>query len=235
MSNEEFEGYMNYGVPGKLKSETKWFSIEEFVGLRPKQYSYITENDKWEIRAKGLSMTSTSRYITHQMCVDQVLKDQEALSCKMSNIQSKNFRMFTQYIYKRALVNYENKRYWLDSIYSIPYGHPWIKKIESDEMKIEEAIDKLASSHEYTYELCGYKKKEVDDKKEEEELMREEEAKKNIISNEEVIVTNLNKKELEIIGDKDGFKPGINKLLSNPAGLKILGGLLKGRMTENKL
>ena len=28
MNNEEFEGYMNYGMPGKLKSENKWFSIE---------------------------------------------------------------------------------------------------------------------------------------------------------------------------------------------------------------
>ena len=46
MSNDEFEEYMNYGTPGKLKNENKWFSIEEFVVLRPKQYSYITEDDE---------------------------------------------------------------------------------------------------------------------------------------------------------------------------------------------
>ena len=98
-------------MPGKLNSENKWFSIEEFVALRPKQDSNVTEDDEADrifkkegllMKAKGLSKTSTSRYITHQMYVDQVLKDQEAISCKMSNIQSKNFRMYTQYIYKRA-------------------------------------------------------------------------------------------------------------------------------------
>ena len=66
--------------------------------------------------------------------VDQVLKDQEAISCKMSGIQSKNFRMYTQYTYNRALVNYENKRYWLDSMYSLPFGHPWISEIEKNEL-----------------------------------------------------------------------------------------------------
>ena len=72
------------------------------------------------------------------MFVDQVLGDQNVISCKMSNIQSKNFKMYTQYIYKKALINYESKRYWLDSIYSLPFGHPWINKIENGRMKIED-------------------------------------------------------------------------------------------------
>ena len=85
--------------------------IMEFVALRPKQYSCVTKDEEMNrifkkegilMKAKGLSKTSTSRYISHQIYVDQVLKDQEAISCKMSNIQSKNFRMYTQYIYKRA-------------------------------------------------------------------------------------------------------------------------------------
>ena len=55
-------------------------SIEEFVALRPKQYSYVTEDDEVNrifkkegilMKDKGLSKTSTSRYITHQMYVDQ--------------------------------------------------------------------------------------------------------------------------------------------------------------------
>jgi len=107
MSDEEFEGYMNYGMLGKLKSENKWFSIEEFAALRPKQYSYVTENEEANkifkkqgilMRGKGLSASSLIRYITHEMYVDQILKDQEAISYKMSNIQNKNFRMYTQYI-----------------------------------------------------------------------------------------------------------------------------------------
>ena len=87
--------------------------------------------------------------MTHQKYVDQVLGDEKAVSCKMNNIQSKNFNMYTQYIYKRDLVNYENKRYWLDSIYSLPYGHPWIAKIEAGTMRIEEAVDRLRGTDNY--------------------------------------------------------------------------------------
>ena len=102
---------------------------------------------------KSLSKDATARYLTHQKYVDQVLGDEKVVSCKMSNIQSKNFNMYTQYIYKRALVNYQNKRYWLDSINSLPYGHSWIAKIEAGTMRIEEAVDRLKGTDNYTYKL----------------------------------------------------------------------------------
>ena len=109
----------------RVSSRTKPIgSIEEYVALRPKQYSYITENGKKAMTLKGLSKNATARYMTHQKYVDQVLGDEKVVSCKIVNIQSKNFNMYTQYNIKRTLVNYENKRYWLDSIYSLPYGHP---------------------------------------------------------------------------------------------------------------
>jgi len=41
LSKEEYDGYINYGTPGKFKNGTNWNSIEEYVALRPKQYSYI--------------------------------------------------------------------------------------------------------------------------------------------------------------------------------------------------
>ena len=91
------------------------------------------------------------------MYVDQVLKDEKIFSCKMQNIQSKNFRIYTQYIWKKALMNYENKRYWLDSIYSLPFGHPWIQKIENGTMKIEDVVSQLRGEDEYTYDLNAYK------------------------------------------------------------------------------
>ena len=115
------------------------------------------------MKAKGLTKESVKKYLTHQMYVDQVLKDEKVISCKMSNIQSKNFRMYTQYISKKALINYENKRYWLDSIYSLPFGHPWINKIENGSMRIEDAVDQIKGDDNYTYELNAYNLE--DDKK----------------------------------------------------------------------
>ncbi len=77
------------------------------------------------------------------------MEDRSIISCKMQNIQSKDFRMYTQYIWKKALINYENKRYCLNSLYSLPFGHPWINKIETEEMSNEEVINNLRGEDGY--------------------------------------------------------------------------------------
>ena len=120
---------------------------------------YITENGKKAMTAKGLTKNAAARYLTHQKYVDQALGDEKVVSCKMTNIQSKNFNMYLQYNIKRTLVNYKNKRYWLDSIYSLPYGHPWIAKIEAGTMRIEDAVDHLGGIDNYTYKLNAYNDK----------------------------------------------------------------------------
>lgn len=197
-------------------------SIEEFVALRPKQYSFITENDEVNkefkkdgklIKAKGLSKESVKNYITHQMYVDQVLKDEKIVSCKMSNLQSKNFQLYTQYIWKKALLNYENKRSWLDSIYSLPFGHPWINKIENGIMKIEDAVDQLRGEDNYTYELNAYKQ---------EQNKKEKQTKTAELY---VSVTNLSEEQLKNISDKcymdKNLKEKVTSVLSNPNGILL--------------
>ena len=233
MSTEEFEKYINYGVSGKFKSETKWYSLEEFVALRPKQYSYLV-NGKNSKRAKGISKESTERYLTHEMYVDQVLKDQEVISCKMNNIQSKNFNLNAQYIYKKALVNYENKGYWLDSTYSLPFGHPLIKKVKKGE---GEAVLKLLQGNDnYSYELNAYKIenfKSHERRIESERMIEdEEEEKKNrnkILSN--ISSSNLNDSHIQVIKnemniDKLDYNL-MNDILSDPNGLELFKDLFK--------
>ena len=43
-----------------------------------------------------------------------------------------------------------------DSIYILPYGQPWIAKIEAGTMRIEDAVDHLRGSDNYTYKLNAY-------------------------------------------------------------------------------
>ena len=97
LSKEEYDEYINYGTLGKFKSDTYWYNIEGYAALRPKQYSYIAENDEINIRlkkegklmkTKGLTKNATERHLTHQKYVDQVLGDEKVVSCKMNNIQS---------------------------------------------------------------------------------------------------------------------------------------------------
>ena len=255
---EEYEEYINSGTPGKFKSETKWYSIEEFLALRPKQYSYITENNKQASKAKGLSKDALKKHVkeeiyqeemkekniskeeatkniskmdyapkVHQKYVDQVLKDEKIVNCKMSNIQSKNFNMYTQYIYKRALINYENKRYWLDSIYSLPFGHPWIKKIENGTMKLEDAVDQLRGEDNYTYELNAYK------------LEVEKKEKTYTLSNGYTDIINLTEDQLNLVTDNCNgnlkIKKEMEAILANPNGLKLFKDIITGNICEEKV
>ena len=41
-------------VVGKMKDETAGVAIEEFVGLKPKIYSYLVDDNKEHKKAKGL-------------------------------------------------------------------------------------------------------------------------------------------------------------------------------------
>ena len=109
------------GVPGMFKHETNWFSIDELAALRPKQYSYTTEKGKGGLRAKGINKEATKMYLTHQAMVDQVLNDENATQAYKNSFKSRNSSISTDLIVKQALVNYENKRYVLDPIYSIPW------------------------------------------------------------------------------------------------------------------
>ena len=165
------------------------------------------------MKAKGLTKTSVKKYLTHQMYVDRVLKDERVISCKMNKIQSKNFRMYTQYIWKKALINYENKRYWLDSIYSLPFGHPWINKIENGSMRIEDAVNQIKGDDKYTYELNAYNL--GDDKK----IKRQS-------SQGYISLTNPTEEQLNIVADrrKTDFS---DRMLSNPNGLLLFRSLIQ--------
>ena len=101
-------------------------------------------------------------------------------------------------------------------------------------MKIEETIAQLVDKVVYRYELSGYNKAIKQEEIKQETLKREEEIKAKVVSNEVVTVTNLNEKELNLISDSNGIKSGLNKLLTNAAGLKMFGKLLgAGKVKEH--
>ena len=166
--NTLYEMKIGCGEPGLFKSETKWASLTEFVALRPKQYSFIDENGKTSMKSKGINKKAVKKYLTHEQMVDQVLKDIDEVGCKMDHFVSKKCDMYLEYVWKRALINYEDKRYWLDSIYSLPYGHPWIEEIVSGKVSINDIVKKIKGNDPYEYELNAEKfdkiRKEIEQK-----------------------------------------------------------------------
>jgi hypothetical protein len=75
-----FQDKTNEKVVGKMKDETLGDPIVEFVGLRPKMYSFKTVNDQAEYqekhRAKEISRAAAAR-LRHQEYKDQLAQPEE--------------------------------------------------------------------------------------------------------------------------------------------------------------
>ena len=210
--NTLYEIKIGCGEPGLFKSETKWASLTEFVALRPKQYSFIDEYGKKSMKSKGINKKAVKLHISHQQMVDQVLKDVAEVGCKMDHFVSKKCDMYLEYVYKRALINYEDKRYWLDSIYSLPYGHPWIEDIISKRSTVNNVVKKLQGDDQYEYVLNAQKydemRQEVKSNEANMSFSRLDE-KIEIINN--VCKTEVNKDELTLIKDNPAVMSILNR------------------------
>ena len=99
-SNKEMFDFSNYStkskyhedsnkiVIGKMKDETAGVVIEEFVGLRPKMYSYLVDDNSEHKKAKGVNRNIVAT-ISHNEYKD-VLLYKKCLRRSMNRIQSKD-------------------------------------------------------------------------------------------------------------------------------------------------
>jgi len=102
-------------VVGKFKDETAGKKITEFVGLRPKMYSYTVHGDAnpdSHHRAKGIAH-ATSRKLKHQDYLDQLHLPQEN---RLPNrrIGYKLHKLHSLEIQKRGLCAFDDKRFLLE-------------------------------------------------------------------------------------------------------------------------
>ena len=106
-----------------MKDEFNGNKIHEFVGLKSKMYSLIS-ND-WEVnKAKGVNLK-----LKHKEYVD-ILLNKKVLRHKMKRILSEKHNIGSYLLNKISLSCYDDKRFILDDgINSLPYGHKNIDKI----------------------------------------------------------------------------------------------------------
>ena len=119
----EEEGNERNGEIGVFKSKTGKDPITEFVGLRAKMYSYITEsNQQAHMRAKGVGKTAleTLKHSDYVHC----LADGTSNVIKMQSIHSINQQLYTMEMFKKGLSCNDVKR-WIceDGIHTEPYGY----------------------------------------------------------------------------------------------------------------
>ena len=113
--NKKVIGLRKDGLGGKITTE--------FVTLRPKTYSYLTNDGKEEKRAKGTKKCVTKRMIKfgdYKNCLlnsEMILKPQQIFVSKKHDV-------YTENINKIALSNNDDKRIVSsDKITSYPYGY----------------------------------------------------------------------------------------------------------------
>ena len=106
-----------------MKDEFNGNKIHEFVGLKSKMYSLIS-ND-WEVnKAKGVNLK-----LKHKEYVD-ILLNKKVLRHKMKRILSEKHNIGSYLLNKISLSCYDDKRFILDDrINSLVYGHKNVDKI----------------------------------------------------------------------------------------------------------
>ena len=113
----------NKKVIGLMKDELGGKIITEFVTLRPKTYSYLTDDCKEDKKAKGTKKFVIKRMIKFNDYKNCLLKDEVVLKSQQRFI-SKRHDVYTESINKIALSNNDDKRIVSsDKIMSYPYGY----------------------------------------------------------------------------------------------------------------
>ena len=97
--------------------------ITEFVALKPKTYSYLTDDCKENKKAKGTKKCVIKRMIKLNDYKNCLLKDEVVLKSQQ-RFRSKGHDVYTENINKIALSSNDDKRLTAsDKITSYPYGY----------------------------------------------------------------------------------------------------------------
>jgi len=113
----------NKKVLGKMKDEMGGALISEFIGLRPKLYSLLTDEGEEKCVGKGITRSTLKRKIRHNTYKECLLRERRTHE-DMTSIQSFNHQLHTVKRRKVALSPADDKRYICrDGIHTYAYGH----------------------------------------------------------------------------------------------------------------
>ena len=113
----------NKKVIGLMKDELGGEIITEFTALRPKTYSYLTDNDKIDKKAKGTKKCTINKMIKFNDYKKCLLNNEVILKSQQRFI-SKKHDVYTENVNKIALSNDDDKRVLSnDKITTYPYGY----------------------------------------------------------------------------------------------------------------
>ena len=111
----------NKKIIGKFKDELGGKVMTEFIGIRPKMYSYVGEESGK--RAKGVKKSVLCKTITHDD-YKKCLLNREVFHRDMPGLRSYHHVIKGETVHKVALAPLDTKRYILvDGISTLAFGH----------------------------------------------------------------------------------------------------------------
>ena len=110
-------------VIGLMKDDLRGEIFTKFIALRPKTYSYLTDNDKIDKKAKRTKKCVIKKMIKFDDYKKCLLNDKVILKSQQMFISTKH-DVYTENVNKIALSNDDDKRILSsDKIKSYPYGY----------------------------------------------------------------------------------------------------------------
>jgi hypothetical protein len=140
-SNFDREHYLynneNESKLGYLKNEVGSSAIKEVICLQPKCYSVLIDEgecNRIKSTAKGVPF-SKQHLLTHKKYneIHSQVKSIEKIKC--TNIIKRKNKLLVKTHVKSALTKFDNKRYWLNAVESIAFGHPSLKHVNYSPLK----------------------------------------------------------------------------------------------------
>ena len=137
---------INKKVIGKFKDETGGLPVTEWIGLRAKMYSLLTEDGKEKKTGKGIKRSVLKKNISHQDFKDCLFQQRE-YHHSMMNFRSENHQMYTIKQKKKSLSPFDDKRYILrDGFTTRAHGHykNEIARPTADTPELDKAMQALS-------------------------------------------------------------------------------------------
>ena len=123
--NSKFFDETNKKVIGKMKDESEGKIIGEFVGLKSKIYSMLSDDSKESNTAKGVNIATEFNEFKNTLFNKKIIRH------KMRRIQGKKHKMGTYEISKILVSVFDVKRFVLNKgIHTLAYFHKDLKKIK---------------------------------------------------------------------------------------------------------
>ena len=121
----------NKKVPGLFKDEAGGEIITEFVGLRSKMYSFVFAHGAESKAAKGVKRNVIKNEL-HHADYKKCLFQSEQMEHAFRTISSKAHNVATNESRKVSLSPFDDKRYLIDAVNSLPYGHYKLASMAAD-------------------------------------------------------------------------------------------------------